>query len=123
MKFIKLFIAIIKSITWVSLIFIAYVLYAIPLNFHDVGDLISHLLVYILLYLAFSIVGWLVIGIPVHTIILKWGNKNYFLYPLIAFIVVVLFFLYAGIDVALVYGMAALLQASIFSYYVSQSKT
>ena len=112
----------VKSIAWVSLFLFAYTLIEVPFDIDVGADYLDIVLLFLVFYIVFSIAGWLLIGFPVHLAINKWGNKNYYLYPAIAFLFMVLVFVFSNLEAALVYGLSAVFQASIFSYYVFKSE-
>ncbi|XPF95293.1 hypothetical protein ACM9HF_04570 [Colwellia sp. RE-S-Sl-9] len=83
--------AIIKSISYVSIIFSAYV-WVIAKSTNDIFSSIGSLFLYLSFYLFFSILGWLFIGYPMHWLICKYTNKHYGYYVLTAFPLGLLFY-------------------------------
>ena len=118
MDFKTTILASIKSIAWVSLFLVAYTLFEVRFDIDFGADYLGIILLFLIFYLLFSVVGWLAIGFPVHLAISKWGNKNYYLYPLSAIVLLVILFIFTNVEAAFVYGLAAVFQASIFGYYV-----
>jgi hypothetical protein len=68
-------------------------------------------------YLLISIVGWLVVGFPVHWFVKKYTNGSYAFYIAIPLIVVV-----GGLfnNTPQILGLAALFQAFLFRYYLNK---
>ena len=109
--------AIIKSILYVGIGIAIWSLFTglAPSSLKDVWGLLVVFFLYIGVYILISIIGWLVIGFPVHWFTTKYTNGSYLYYaalPLI-FVIVGLFH-----HTQLLLGLAALFQAVIFRYYL-----
>jgi hypothetical protein len=115
--------AIVRSVVYVSLFFSVFLIY--NLGFPKGNLNVDHILVYLLMlstfvsiFFIFSIVGWVVVGLPIHWLLCKYGKKNFVYYPVAAFICMTLVISSAGLDAVVIMGFAAILQAIIFRYYV-----
>ncbi len=91
-------------------------------NTDFVGYLFSMVIV-LATYLLFSIVGWCVIGFPVHWLASNYFNQSLWCY----FVALVLFVIFitgfVGMFGAAFYGSAAILQAGLFLYWLRKLKT
>lgn len=109
--------AVLKSATYVGLgiafsaLFTDYFHAAV----NDFFDLIIFLFLYTSFYLLLSVIGWLVVGFPVHWLASKYTNGSYFYYIALP-LIFVLFCLLKSYS--LLFGLAALLQAIVFRFYV-----
>jgi len=115
--------AIIRSVGWVLLFVVAYSFYelGIPLFTYPINDFVAIFGLFVSVYLALSVAGWLVIGVPFHWVICKWAKPKYVYYLLAGAFVVVAIALFGGIEAGLVFGLAATFQALIFRFYVFKS--
>lgn len=68
--------------------------------------------------MLFSLVGWLLIGFPVHWLICKYSSGSYFLYIAAAILLIGLLYSVFGVgDGAVILVFFALVQAVLFKYY------
>ncbi len=109
--------AILKSLLYVGL---GIAIYALFNSFtssseNDTLGFVVTLLLYIGVYLLISIVGWLVIGFPLHFVISKYTNGSYLYYAALPSVFVIPCLFYKG---SLLFGLAALFQALIFRFFV-----
>ena len=115
--------AIIRSIGWVLLFVVAYSFYeiGIPLLTYPIQDFVAIFGLFVSVYLALSVLGWLAIGMPFHWALCKWAKPKYGYYLLSGALVVVITALFGGLEAGLVFGLAATFQALIFRFYVFKS--
>jgi len=89
-------------------------------------DLVGYLfsmLILLSMYILLSVIGWCIIGFPVHWLATKYFNQSVWCY-LIALILFTIFITgFVGIFGAAFYGLAALFQASLFLYWLRKLKT
>lgn len=109
--------AIIKSILYVGIGIAIWPLFTgmAPSSLNDVFGLVVTFLLYIGVYILISIVGWLLIGFPIHWLVKKYTKGSYLFYaalPLI-FVIACLFN-----NAPTILGVAAFFQAILFRYYV-----
>jgi len=112
--------AIIKSIFYTAFLVLLYAAYeiGIPSNLDGIAGFGMFSLIFLGAYLLISIVGWLFIGFPVHWLICKYSNGNYLFYIFVAFtFTLVLYYWFSVLEVAIIYGSFALVQALIFRYH------
>ena len=111
--------AVIKSIGYVGIGIAVWFLFngLVPSSLDDIYGLAVTFLLYISVYLIISIVGWLVVGFPVHWFVKKYTNGSYAFYIAIPLIVVV-----GGLfnNTPQILGSAALFQAFLFRYYLNK---
>ncbi len=116
--------AIIRSIGWVLLFVIAYSFYEMgfPVLDYPIIDFMAIVGLFTSVYLAISIVGWLLIGLPFHWAICKWSTPKtiYYLFP--GVLVVLALVVSINLDAGIVLGMAATMQSVVFRYYVFKEK-
>ncbi|GAB2994829.1 MULTISPECIES: hypothetical protein [Alteromonadales] len=109
--------AVIKSIGYVGIGIAIWSLFngLAPSSLNDIFGLAVTFLLYIGVYLIISIVGWLVVGFPVHWFVKKYTNGSYAFYIAIPLIIVV-----GGLfnNSPKILGLAALFQALLFRYYL-----
>ncbi|WP_128725742.1 hypothetical protein [Pseudoalteromonas sp. A757] len=81
------------------------------------------ILIILSVYLLFSVVGWCLIGFPVHWLASKYFNQSIWCYfiALVLFIVFVTGFV--GVFGAAFYGLAAIVQAGLFLFWLRKLKT
>ena len=115
--------AIIRCIGWVLLFVVVYSFYklGIPLFTYPLQDFMAIFGLFVSVYLALSVIGWLTIGIPFHWAVCKWAKPKYVYYLLSGALVVVTIALFGGLEAGLVFGLAATFQALIFRFYVFKS--
>ena len=120
-------IAVLKSVFLTAFLVLAYALYEmdIPNDLDDLAGFGMFMLLFTAAYLAFSAVGWLLFGFPVHWLICKYGNGSYFSYLAAVCLFTILVYLFAGVkEAAFIYGFFAMVQAFLFKYYAyKQPKT
>jgi hypothetical protein len=112
--------AIIKSIFYTAFLVLLYAAYeiGIPSNLDSIAGFGMLSLIFLGAYLLISIVGWLFIGFPVHWLICKYSNGNYLFYIFVALtFTLALYYWFSVLEIAIVYGSFALVQALIFRYY------
>lgn len=109
--------AILKSLLFVGIGIAVSALFTglAPSSVNDLLGLVVTFLLYVGVYLFISIVGWLVIGFPLHFLISKYTNRSYLYYAAIPMAFVLPSLFYKG---SLLFGLAALFQALIFRFYV-----
>lgn len=109
--------AVIKSICYVGIgIPIWFLFNGLSLSaLNDILGLAVSFLLYIGVYLLISIIGWLVVGFPVHWFAKKYTNGSYTLYVALPLVVIVSGLFY---DTPQILGWAALFQAVLFRYYL-----
>ncbi|WP_417706564.1 hypothetical protein [Rheinheimera aquimaris] len=112
--------AVFKSVCLPAILVLLYAVYetGFPLDLDGIAGLGTFAMLFIGVYLSISLVGWLVIGFPVHWLICKYSSGSYFLYVAAAVLFSCLLFLVFGVvEVAAIYGFFALIQAVLFKYY------
>tara|TARA_B110000211_G_scaffold234147_1_gene302602 strand:+ start:418 stop:783 length:366 start_codon:yes stop_codon:yes gene_type:complete len=109
--------AILKSLLFVGIGIAVWAIFTglLPLSVNGLLGSIVTFLLYMSVYLLISIVGWLVIGFPLHYFISKYTNRSYLYYAALPMTFVLPPLLYKG---SLLLGCAALFQALLFRYYV-----
>ncbi len=109
--------AVIKSIGYVGIGIAVWSLFngLAPSSLNDVFGLVVTFLLYIGVYVLISIIGWLVVGFPVHWFAKNYTNGSYVFYIAIPLIVV-----FGGLfnNTPQILGVAALFQAFLFRYYL-----
>ncbi len=112
-----------KSILWVAAYVLAYTLYELHVPSGKINPVstIQVALLFIAVYILLSLVGWLVIGLPVHFLLCAFGCKYFYLYPLFALAAALGLLGFMDGEGAALLGVAAILQATIFRYYVFSS--
>ncbi len=112
--------AIIIAVFWVSLP--GALLFCVGVGFPNTADKVAQLggllLVYYAIYGFLSLVGWMVIGMPVHWLICKYGEGKNAWYVLAIVLFTIAACGFAGFGVGGILGTAALLQWSLFRYFV-----
>lgn len=116
--------AIIKTILLVSLIAPIYFLFAmgVPRSLGYISNFAVILLMFYFNYLLMSVVGWAVVGLPVHWLISKYGGGKLIWYLLAVVLLTGLMVVTIKHPIALIYGAAALIQVLLFKYYVYKPK-
>ncbi|WP_444918332.1 hypothetical protein [Microbulbifer sp. JMSA003] len=112
--------AVLKSVFFPALLVLIYTLYEIglPQDLYSWAGFGLFSLIFLGVYLLFSIVGWLLFGFPVHWLICRYGNGSYFLYFGAAVVFTVVIYIFSGVvETAIIYGSFALIQAMLFKYY------
>lgn len=106
------------SISWVGLFLVAYTVYemGLPNSFSDLLGYLTLFLMFLAFYLVFSIFGWILFGLPIHWAIKKWASKDVFYYPIAGLGFFLLILVLNSLELAVLLGGAAILQASIFAY-------
>ena len=111
--------AIIKAVLLASLIVPSYVVIelGIPSTVDELAGLGMFFLLFYSVYLLFSIVGWICVGFPSHWLICRFGGGRlvWYLIAVAAFSVAIYFVF--QVEAAIVYGVAALIQAVLFKHY------
>ena len=109
--------AVIKSIFYVGFGIAIWSLFTglAPSSLSDIWGLAVTFLLYIGVYLLISIVGWLIVGFPVHWLAQKYTNGSYIYYVVLPLIVVLISLFNSG---PILLGVAALFQAILFRYYL-----
>ena len=119
--------AIIKSISLTAFFVLVYATYEIglPVSLDALAGFGMFALLFIGVYLLFSVFGWLLVGFPAHWLICKYSSGSYFFYIVAALLFTVAVYFFAGVsEAAFIYGFFALIQALLFKYYAySQPKT
>lgn len=72
----------------------------------------------LIVYVILSFAGWLAVGIPFHWAICKWLKPRYIYYTLAGFVVMLVLTILTNIQIGVFLGLPAVLQATIFRYYV-----
>lgn len=108
--------AIVKSL-FISSIFLplVFILNSGEKQTSDLLGLFVTLLLYIGIFLLFSILGWLLIGFPTHYLICKFTNKSYLFYATFPLVFFCVSFYTNG---PWVLGVIALIQALLFRRFV-----
>jgi hypothetical protein len=112
--------AIIKSIFYTAFLVLLYAAYeiGIPNNLDDITGFGMFSLIFLGAYLLISIVGWIFIGFPVHWLICKYSNGNYLFYIVVVLtFTLALYYWFSVLEIAIIYGSFALVQALVFRYY------
>lgn len=112
--------AVFKSVSIPAILVLLYAVYetGLPLDLDSIAGLGTFAMLFIGVYLAISLVGWLIIGFPVHWLICKYSSGSYFMYVAAAILFSGLLFLVFGVvEVAAIYRFFALVQAVLFKYY------
>jgi len=110
--------AIIKSISFVALgVAVCTMLSgSLPTTVNDFYGVIVSFLMFFGIYLVISIIGWLLIGFPIHWLISKYTkNGPYLFYILLPLCFVLLDLLFNG---SLLFSLVAFFQALTFRYWV-----
>ncbi|MEI8593565.1 hypothetical protein [Photobacterium sp. Hal280] len=112
--------AIIRSVGWVFLFVIAYSIYelGVPLLTYPIQDFVAIFGLFASVYLALSVTGWLIIGVPFHWAICKWATPKYVYYLLSGALIILTITLFGGHEAGVVLGLPATIQALIFRFYV-----
>lgn len=115
---------------WVSasLVSIAGVcLYIVALTYYEIGIPISAenmksyatvFGIFLAGYIVFSLLGWLLIGLPVHWLLCKLKHPYFFIYPAISIIIFSMSTVLLTLESAAIFGIAATLQATLFRLFV-----
>ncbi|GAB2881016.1 hypothetical protein ACCI51_18645 [Microbulbifer echini] len=116
--------AIIRSVGWVLLFVVAYSFYeiGIPILTYPPQDFIAIFGLFATVYLAISVVGWLVIGLPFHWAVCNWSQPKFIYYLLAGVSVSLVVSVVGSIEAGIIFGLAATAQAIVFRYYVFKSK-
>ena len=112
--------AVFKSVSIPAILVLLYAIYetGFPLDLDAIAGLGTFAMLFIGMYLIISLVGWLIIGFPVHWLICKYSSGSYFMYVAAAVLFSgLLFVVFGGVEVAAIYGFFALVQAVLFKYY------
>ena len=112
--------AVFRSVCLPAILVMLYAVYEMgfPSDLDSLAGLGMSAMWFVGVYLSLSLVGWLLIGFPVHWLICKFSSGSYFLYVAAAVLFSGLLFLIFGvIEVAAIYGFFALVQAVLFKYY------
>ena len=116
--------ALFKSLFTSSLLIpIVYLTESFQLNSFELSELFGlfvSFLLYIGVFLLFSLVGWLLIGFPIHLLVCKFNSTNYFYYALVPALFLCVSYFTNG---PLLLGLVALTQALLFRYFVFKIKT
>jgi hypothetical protein len=115
--------AIIRSIGWVLIFLIAYSFYelGIPVLTYPIQDFIAIFALFTSVYLALSVIGWLLVGLPFHWAVCKWSKPRYLYYLLSGVLIIVVLAVFGGFEAGIVFGLAATFQAMVFRFYVFKS--
>lgn len=112
--------AVFKSVSIPAILVLLYVIYetGFPLDLDAIAGLGTFAMLFIGVYLVISLLGWLIIGFPVHWLICKYSSGSYFMYVAAAVLFSgLLFAVFGVIELAAIYGFFALVQAVLFKYY------
>ncbi|PKM20295.1 MAG: hypothetical protein CVV11_01910 [Gammaproteobacteria bacterium HGW-Gammaproteobacteria-15] len=109
--------AVVKSILFVGLIiaFLALFTGLFPKSLNDVVGLLVFFFLYIGVYILISIIGWLLIGFPIHWLACKYTNGSFFYYLVLPVIFLMLALFNDG---PVLFSLAPVLQAFFFRYFV-----
>lgn len=112
--------AILKALFWVSLPGPLYFLVGIglPNTAEELATLGGLLLVYYSIYGFISLVGWMVIGMPVHWLVCRYDGGKIGWYVLAIALVAAVVGITAGFYVGCFMAIVALLQLGVFRYFV-----
>ena len=107
--------AIIKSLFSVALGVVFFTIFSnsLPTTANDFYGLVISILMFFGVYLLISIIGWLLIGLPIHWLITKYTKGSYILYILLPLAFVILGLLLNG---SLLFSLVAFFQALTFRY-------
>jgi inner membrane protein involved in colicin E2 resistance len=113
--------AIIKSILSVGAVTACVIAFHFGFSLTIVGlhGLLSFLGLFSLAYLFVSVMGWLLIGLPIHWMICNYTKGSYLTYIATALVVCAFMTMLLGIDSMVFFGSVILLQVVIFRYYVT----
>lgn len=112
--------AIIKSISLTAFFVLVYAIYKIglPLSLDALLGFGMFALLFVGVYLLFSVFGWFLVGFPAHWLICKYSNGSYFFYIVAALLFTVAVYFFTGVyEISFLYGFFALIQALLFKYY------
>lgn len=112
--------AVFKSVSIPAILVLLYVVYetGFPLDLDAIAGLGTFAMLFIGVYLVISLLGWLIIGFPVHWLICKYSSGSYFMYVAAAVLFSgLLFAVFGVVELAAIYGFFALVQAVLFKYY------
>jgi hypothetical protein len=110
--------AFIKSIIFVGLASILYLLVMAFIDSYEPHEFVLVLVLYGTGYLFVSFIGWMLIGLPAHYIISKFTNTAYIYYIAVIIVLTFIYWQFANTGSALFFGSFAVTQALIFRYYV-----
>jgi len=116
--------ALFKSLFTSSLLIpFAYLAYSFQLNNLNLSELAGWLvsfLLYIGVFILISLIGWIFIGFPIHSLLCRLRRTNYFYYGFLpASYICISYFT----DGPWLFGFIALTQALLFRYFVFKIKT
>jgi hypothetical protein len=122
-RYIK-WVAMLRSIAWVSIYAATlgvWIMFSGPYSHPSLLQAPLHLIGYLFIYLGYSLVMWVIYGLPMHWVIQKYGNGA-LVYYILAAIIWIVFLSYDktslnNIMKAIVIGIPAIIQAIIFKYY------
>ena len=111
--------AIISAVFWVSLP--GALLFCVGSGFPNTAEKLAQLggllLVYYAIYGFLSLVGWMVIGMPVHWLICKYGEGKLVWYLLVMALFSAVVGLIVGVGIGGFMGAVALMQLFLFRYF------
>jgi hypothetical protein len=109
--------AVIKSLLSVALGVVLFTIFSnsVPTTANDFYGVIVSILLFLGVYFVISIIGWLLIGFPIHWLITKYTKGSYIFYILLPLVFVILDLLLSG---ALLFSLVAFFQALTFRYWV-----
>lgn len=112
--------AVFKAVSIPAILVLLYVVYetGFSLDLDAIAGLGTFAMLFIGVYLVISLLGWLIIGFPVHWLICKYSSGSYFMYVTAAVLFSgLLFAVFGVVELAAIYGFFALVQAVLFKYY------
>jgi len=113
-----------RSIAWVSIyaaILGVWIMFSDPYSHPSLLQVPLHLMGYLLIYLGYSLVMWVIYGLPMHWVIQKYGSGA-LIYYILAAIIWIVFQIYDQMSLnniveTIFIGMPAIIQAIIFKHY------
>ena len=99
--------AIIKSIYLTAFLVLVYAAFeiGIPERLSDLAGFGIFTLLFVCVYLVFSIAGWLIVGFPAHWLICKYSSGSYFLYVGVVLLFTLAVYLLTEVsEAAFIYG-------------------
>ena len=112
--------SIVKSVTIGYLTLISYIFLSQFIDGHIFNIQENALVIFTttVVYLGFSLAGWILVGIPTHMALCHWLTPQYRYYLCVDVLLILVILTIYGFAAALVFGIAILLQSVLFRYFV-----
>ncbi|MBO9492421.1 hypothetical protein J7384_18815 [Endozoicomonas sp. G2_1] len=110
--------AFIKSIIFVGIASIIYLLATAIINGYEPHEFMLVLALYGTGYIFVSFVGWMLVGLPTHYLLSKYTSASFLNYMAVVVSLTGVFWLFPNAGAALFFGLFSGSQALIFRYYV-----